>query len=1134
MPLQYTTINVPFGFGVDESTHAFALQRPMLQALENGRIDKTGAISKRLGWAAEGGYTGQPGAYMASLNDRILLFNRSTFVSNPLSLGIYNAGGNSDARVWPQTGYGGTQGISEAYVLGRESIEQPTWNWDETQAEYVATRPDFGYEPTNNIVVYVWEQMLGDESASRRIYASVLDATTRQPLMPIKDISAAAVAGALPGSTLVRPRVVRQGTQLFVVFGKITGTNGIWCAQFDCGTKSWSAAVNIASDWDGTTFDVYEFVGSEATNWFMSYTRTTATDLHIQKMNGTAVVAFNSVLGGHFGAHCIYPVFGGNVWVAWYDDTPRVQYSTFDTGLVGTTGGGIVENGIDPELGAEQILQMGMTTIPYAFGSPTDMVGLFWTSGARLRYGGGGAAFPVSKFCRIQTNGTVSTKSRRQGLEMITRPYASPNGVIYANYVYDRAIVASSDSIIETQEQSRGFTTAFTIAVVDATTLHFGTINDAIPGAWRCCATWGIGEASRRNAPDSAGTMRHMGANAGFGLAGTNGTLEFPFQSFLEGGVTDSTTATPIGNWGVHACRMVIDDDSDIPVYATTIGNNVVLSGGTPSVYDGQTVTEYGFLWPPEYGFLGTLGSGGHLTAGDYEVAVTWRYQHATGDMCESIPITMRVKGTALSSITVINNDTIQISLANLSLTKKYNDTATTIGVAGAELGETSFALSMQAYRTTVGGSSFYSEGQGQRFASVPNDVYRVDNQDGGSSFTLFQVTQFDSVAQAQANIYTTGGILPNYPPPSLTHLCTHRGRVFGISAENPKDLVFTHIYEPGDLPGWHPDLVLTMPEKAYALASLDEKLIVFCEKGIYVIAGTGPDRKGLNSDYTEPQRLNAPHGTTEPKAVVSYPDGIFFYANEITAAGVPSIFLLDRKLNVTRIGGPVEDNLSTFKYCRGAIVDFVNERIYWAFCDAQLVRSVTSGAVIVYDWRHKAWMTDSVFHKDEGGNTLSTAIVGLGILNGTAYSTMPFDANIYRHSGSADPGGAYVSTIAITAWLPLSQIQAFQRYRWLSLLAQRVGAHALTVSVSNDYDQTILVGGFTQKWTWTDAEISALTYDHLKMHISHQRATAIAVLVQDSDSGSGPSAGFTLTGLAIEAGLKSPLAKLPQAGMKG
>lgn len=1136
MPLQYQTINIPFGFGMDESHHPFTLPRPLCEAVVNGRVDKTGAISKRLGWAEVSSYVGNPGGRILTLPDgRMFVLNRNTNVSNPVRLSQF---GGVTSVTSAQTGAGGTQALSEIFVTGREEVAHDTARQIDGSGFPVLSKPDMGYEPTSNLVVYCWVQAGND--ATTRVFATVLNASTRVQVVPARDVSVTAESpGHGQGQNAVRPRVVRQGTSLYVVYGRPdtvspTTASSIWAAKFDTVTLGWSNAVQLVNDWDGGTFDVHEFVGSESTAWFLAYSRATATRIALRKVNGTTVIAIvdTGAVVTSVQALCIYAELGGSVWIAYWDSTPRVAYMGFDTGLVGVTFG---PTAIETGATIEQLLMIGITK-----GNGTDTVAVFWSTCAYLAFAafpGFRPARPVSKFCRVTSGGAVSGIAQRTGFAMCTRPYLAANDVYYCNYVYDAGMCAHTvpAPFKASEFRSRGYCTGYTVAVASKNTLLFSTVlNAENPELWRAAATWAIGEASSRNVTDEyTGVRFEVGANAGFGASGdvlfsqaSGAQLEFALQTYIENGVADSDLAVIAGRYGVSACRMIIDRKNEVPVYAALIGNNVVFSGGTPSVFDGQNVVEYGFLWPPENAAGEPTHGGGDLEAGQYLAKVTWRYKHATGDVTESIPVQVREKETGAAELTVAAaGDHIALAIPVLGLTKKYNDVIINV-FGGSQEPETILAPVVQVYRTEADSGTYYSEGENTVTGSTANKIYDVQ----GDLFPTVQVA--DDFALAQPQLYNTDGILDNYPPPALTHIVTHRGRVFGISAENPRKLRFTHIYEPGELPGWNPLLELEVPEKAFALASLDDKLVIFCEKSVFFLMGNGPDKKGLNSDYSEPERLNAPYGTTNPDTLAQTPDGIFFGTNEGGGIGPISIYMIDRKLSVQRVGGPVEDSITDMLYCTGSIVDHVNERIYWCYINAPLMQTADEGIVAVYDWRHNAWMIDAVQAGQEEGPPVDTQIVSLGNWGGFLYATTKDTTRLYIHAGYSDPGGdTYIPTIIATAWLPLAQTQAWQRYRWLGFLADRIAAHDLAVAIYNDYQATAV-----QTWTWTDgADISNLSYEHLKMHISNQRATAVRVAFADSQSAGEPvGAGYTVTGLALECGMKAPLVKLPQGGMKG
>jgi len=558
-----------------------------------------------------------------------------------------------------------------------------------------------------------------------------------------------------------------------------------------------------------------------------------------------------------------------------------------------------------------------------------------------------------------------------------------------------------------------------------------------------------------------------------------------------------------IGRPGVDLCRQRIDNFP--PLFATKIGDAVVFSGGTPQVWDGSSLTEYGFLVPPENALgvdNGIAGAPPGLNAGSYSVQLVWEYRLANGDIVQSTPSLVRSAPT-VSTIPMIAGHQMQVTFPSLCMTRKWLD---------ASLGK---GVMSRAYRTEGDQTIYYREGDfGTTSGFVPSIPAPLP--------LVMRIDLGDAVAILHGKIYTTDGILPNFPPPALAHIITHRNRLFGIVAEDRRKVVFTHEYEIGELPGWHPDLVIDVPDQAVALAALDEKLVIFCQSGVYVVAGNGPDRKGLNSDYDQPFRLNSPHGCTSAASVVSFPEGIFFLSEL-------GFCLLDRKVNVQWVGGPVEDTTTAYPYAHASAVLDDRQWIYWSLTNHPRIGQSTAGRVVVYDWGHNVWSVDLVSYQSELGAT-ATFVTSFARTKTDVLATVQSGANVFLHRAFADVNGAWIFTRAKTAKLNLGSNQLYHRARWLTLLGEKRGPHQLTVTVNTFHHASSAPS--SQVFTWTDGQTSALISYALKMHLANQKGAMFEIEIAD-----GPDVAFPFAddsaqfiGLQLEIGAKKRTHQVAQA----
>lgn len=1075
MPLQFQNVEVPLGSSQDESQALFALPQPLLASLKNARVYKTGSVGKRPGWAAQA--NGLSGERVLAVGDDVFTLRQRTqgVISAAVGLGSLN---NGAQRVDVHAGATGAYSLSEVEVLERRTISRDVTSGDGVGVMQ-STGPDFAVNASTNIAVIAWETavpaVFPTFTAQHVIFAQAIDVNTGQIVAGPQQISTAS------GSN-VAPHVVQSDATTIVVVYSRPGSGEIRARAFDCSARTWGTDTVIASDLNlaQSKYDACEF-SNGGTGWFLIYRNTTPT-VAVKKLSGVGVTV-STTLGedanAGLGAVACYADFNSNnAWFAWYDNTNGLRACIRQAAGLVT----VVLANTTVEAATDAAYQIALAT------GPGSGMTLLWTTDSAVSLAGSGYGRRITKYRSLSVVGGLGTQVQWPNVELISKPCRA-NGYTYAAMLYDAS--CSNDATKPEGLRSSANQVAFTMMIVDAE--NPGTAFNS----FRVAATWAIGEAGRSRLPSSLSAFRAVSVN---------GKTQQWFMLGVEFEEVD-IGAEIKGRIGVDLCRQRLD--AMCAIYAARIGNNVVFSGGTPQVWDGAALSEYGFLVPPENGKAVDTATGGALAVGAYGVQLVWEYRLATGDVVRSVP-SLVLDATLNSAMAVAAaNDRLVITAPTLSTTRKWDETSS------------GRAVLCRAYRTEANQSIYYYEGDLAHTLGFAGNVV-------AATPLALTVGQSDATAITHDKLYTTGAILPNFPPPALAYVHTHRNRVFGIVAENRRQIVFTHQYQAGELPGWHPDLVVDVPDECVALATLDEKLVILARNGIYMIAGNGPDRRGLNSDYDEPFRLNSPHGCVSAASVVSFPNGIAYLADTGFCA-------VDRQTTVTRIGGPVEDTLAAFPYVHASNVDEGREWIYWAAANGEHLSESTDGRTIVYDWRHNVWAVDQVGAPAEIPPGFSFAI-SFARASGQTYSTISADTHVYLESGSADPGPQWIYTYFRTGMLHLGSNQRFQRARWLTLLGERKGIGQIAATVTTFNNATPGGGGAAQFFTWADADLTTFSRYALKMHLANQTGQLFQVEVADGPDASFPTVfddSASWTALLVEMGLKKSTIRNPQGAMK-
>jgi len=527
----------------------------------------------------------------------------------------------------------------------------------------------------------------------------------------------------------------------------------------------------------------------------------------------------------------------------------------------------------------------------------------------------------------------------------------------------------------------------------------------------------------------------------------------------------------------------LFDFDSITNYQKASMANNLHISGGYLQSYDGQTVSEQGFhLYPEDLSNTANAASGGGLADGDYDYIAVYSWNDNQGQRHFSSP-SLSVTATASAGGTA---QTLTIRVPTLRITDKEN-------------------VMIDLYRTELNGTIFY------RVTSVTspeiNDptVDTIDIVDGVSDADLI----------SNELLYTTGGILENIAPGSASLITTFSNRTMIIPSESPNILQYSKINSPG-VPLEFSDL-LQVPigkdeEPVTAIATLDDKFILFKKTRMFFIGGEGPNNAGQQNTFTEPEIISEEVGCDEPDSIILTPGGLMFKSNK-------GIYLLSRGLQVSYIGSPVEA--------------FNSERITSAemIPDTTQIRfTISDKDCLVYDYLVNQWST---FTNHGGEDAL--------ILN-AEYYYLNTAGLIYKETpGEYVDGGTDISMALETSWLSFTDFAGFQRVYRMIVTGEYKSAHRIKVRVAYNF-----IEAFTQEkiidtadFTSDDRYGDVSNYGdetpyggdgnqyQFRVDMKKQKCESIRIRIEEIQESSSIGEGLSLSALTFKVGTKSGLYKV-------
>lgn len=543
------------------------------------------------------------------------------------------------------------------------------------------------------------------------------------------------------------------------------------------------------------------------------------------------------------------------------------------------------------------------------------------------------------------------------------------------------------------------------------------------------------------------------------------------------------------------------------PPIRTQLGPATYFAGGSLSMYDGQGVTEMGFPLFPE-GIAAVVSAGGAMTAGVHQVVAVYEWVDGQGQRHQSAP------SLPVSFTITAGQQTVTVTTPTLMLSQKTG-------------------ISVVLYMTQAAGVTF------SRVTSLAAPVLNTT-----AAATVNQVfALIDGDFASNELLYTQplqgGTTLPSDAPGPCSVLAVHQNRLFVDLTDRQGAFRYSQILGRNVGLRWNETLGGTVPVDGgpiVGFVDMDEKLIIFCARKIYFVAGTGPLPSGGFSNYSEPVEIMSDVGCSEPRSILKLPNGVAFKS-------LKGFQMLGRDLVVRYIGGPV------FAYDDYAVMsatmleDQQEARFTCAFSFHLGQGGVELGLTLVYSYVLDQW---------------STSIVNVAPATGSPHQLVGYDSawwpaqrrfvsaslvdgvSIDQPGVYSDSPGAGAATAVImsarTSFLHLPGMEGFQRVRWLYLTASYPsGASSLIgVTITVDFDDVysaVTPPGATGAYSTTGTQLAATYGTGLTIDFRHklhrQKCKSVAFTFTDTSAFSGFLGINGFEALALEVGMKRGTNKL-------
>jgi len=531
-------------------------------------------------------------------------------------------------------------------------------------------------------------------------------------------------------------------------------------------------------------------------------------------------------------------------------------------------------------------------------------------------------------------------------------------------------------------------------------------------------------------------------------------------------------------------------DFTNSVIVNSELGNNLHMSGGYLSIYDGVNVVEHNFHLFPEHLTLTASNGAGSIANDTYQYVAVYEWTDNYGQIhrsAPSVPTQITVTGT---------DDTVTVDVSSLRVTDKASSVS---------------PISVVIYRTEGSGTIFY------RVSSITSPVYNSVTADT----VQFVDTYADAAIIGNEQLYTTGGEVENISAPASDIFFNYKNRIILVPNENPLQWWFSKQVIPG-IPVEFSDLfVKNIDQRGGSMtggAQLDDKLILFKSSETFFTVGDGPAPSGANDDFQEAQLITSDVGCVNHKSIVSMPLGLMFKS-------LKGIYLLDRSLGVRYIGADVED-YNSYNVNSALLVE-----------DKSQVRfALDSGDILVYDYYMNQW---SVF--------TNLRAVDSAICNGTYSLVRSTGQVLVENSNVYTDDNLFVKLRLRTSWLSFANLQGFMRVYRLLILGEYISPHKLNVTIAKDFnsnpyqqniiDATTLLStnnyGSDLYYGATPYYGGAFPRYQFRLRLQQQKCESVQITVEDVQT-SNFGEGLSLSAFAFEVGAKYGLNKLPATNSFG
>lgn len=571
----------------------------------------------------------------------------------------------------------------------------------------------------------------------------------------------------------------------------------------------------------------------------------------------------------------------------------------------------------------------------------------------------------------------------------------------------------------------------------------------------------------------------------------TDSLDQFRWGAPVQTGIVNAASVSTRGRPGVDFVDIDFRQAQEVLPQSCEAANLLVTAGGGSMAFDGQQFCELGFLRPPFVISSGIRPGDGGIEGADispgvhntYLYRLTYEWQDERGNWHVSEP-------SEPLSIVVSLADTlaaVDLTISTLALTRK-GDTLWSGGRA-ARIG---------VYRTLKNSS--------ERYYRINDPNLQTLSNDRSQAFVQFADNYADATVLLLGfgTLYTEGGALEHLPAPSSLACATWGNRLWLVSAEDPRFVVYSKELIPTEGPTFN--LILLshrFDEEIVAIAPQGASLIAWSRDRTYALSGEGPSDAGALANWRGPFIVSEAVGCSDARSVVDFPGGVVWLAEQgfHVLAGPGATPQL--------IGSPVLAVTRSYPICRGAAHLPADGQLLWT-----LQATNSASICVVYDYLRSVWY---VWTTPDGW--------GPSAAHSGAHHYATSAGLLRQFPGVRTDAGEYFAWRLVLPWARLAGVLGYQRC-WRVLLALKV-ALGVAVVMRLRHDEEVDV---EQEHSWTLADVTSPGGGRttLDLHVRRQKSRSLQVELQEELVAEAETGAVEIYGLQIDLGLKKGRPKAP------